>query len=294
MHRQQALGALVACFLIAIIYAAIALIPRFVPEPPIDPEVAIRDSLFADSLMRKWEAEHPKYEKKNKPYKKFKKPAPVPLRLQHFDPNTADSVTLLEVGLKPWQAKSLINYRDKGGRFRKTEDFRKLYGMTDSMYHALEPWIQITPQQEDSVAPVLAFPLGHEKKDTVLEINTADTSSLQFIRGIGPTKAWRIVQYRNKLGGFVRLDQLTEIDNLPLDTLYKHLTVDSTKIRPLRLNHVSFTHLTKHPYIGYERAKLLDDLRHRRTIRGENDLLKRGIFTEEEMQKLRPYLNYEK
>ena len=70
-----------------------------------------------------------------------KKRDTIEIRMQIFDPNTADSSTLVHLGLKPWQAKNMLKYRAKGGRYRKAEDLKKLYGMTDSMYQALTPYI---------------------------------------------------------------------------------------------------------------------------------------------------------
>ena len=294
MRQQQVIGALLVCLLIAIIAASVVLVPRLVPDNAEQETFTQADSLLADSLLKQWEAKHPTYQKKTYQKKTYKKPEPVPLRLHYFDPNTADSLSLLELGLKPWQAKNLLRYREKGGRYREPADFRKLYGMTDSMYQALEPWIRIeTIIEEDTVAqPVVKT--WHEKCDTVLELNQADTFALQYIRGIGPFRAKQIVRYREQLGGFHHVEQLAEIKGMPVDSLKEHFTVDTACVRQISVIRATLSQLSRHPYIRYEQAKAIDDLRHRRKIRGEQDLLKRQIFTEEELEKLRPYLNYEK
>ena len=64
-------------------------------------------------------------------------------RLFAFDPNTADSSTLLRLGLKPWQVRSIYKYRAHGGHFRKPQDFARLYGLTLAQYRRLEPYISI-------------------------------------------------------------------------------------------------------------------------------------------------------
>ena len=71
--------------------------------------------------------------------------------MQEFDPNTVDSSTLVHLGLKPWQAKNMMKYRAAGGHYRKAEDLKKLYGMTDSMYQALAPYIRIAREEKDSL-----------------------------------------------------------------------------------------------------------------------------------------------
>jgi len=305
MRQEQAIGALLICLITAIIAAAIVLVPRWFDNPETERNTFAIDSVLADSLQRQWEAAHPAYKYKKKQYKRYPKRVntdTVKIEMQFFDPNTADSLTLLRVGLKPWQAKGILHYRAKGGSYRKPEDLRKLYGMTDSLYASLEPWIQITEQPADT-AKLKPARVGHEKRDTVLELNRADSLDLQYIRGIGPAVAKQIVRRRDALGGFYKPQQLAEIQgvliglehtNWTLDSLYEHFTVDTTLIRLLNVNHTPFKRLAKHPYINYDQAKQLDDLRHRRTIRNEQDLIKYGIFSRVELEQLRPYLSFDK
>ena len=60
-----------------------------------------------------------------------------------FDPNTADSATLVAVGLSPYQARNVLRYRQKGGQYHRPEDFKRLYGLTVSQWEHLEPLIRI-------------------------------------------------------------------------------------------------------------------------------------------------------
>lgn len=305
MRQEQAIGALLICLITAIIAAAIVLVPYWFEDEETERRTFAIDSILADSLQRQWQAAHPTYKQKKKEYKRYPKRIntdTVKIEMQFFDPNTADSLTLLRVGLKPWQAKGILHYRAKGGSYRKPEDLRKLYGMTDSIYALLEPWIQIPEQPADTAKPEFVR-VGHEKRDTILELNSVDSLDLQYIRGIGPVVAKAIVYRREALGGFYNTRQLAEIPgvlkgieyvNWTLDSLYEHFTVDTTLIRVLNVNRTPVYRLTKHPYINYDQAKQLEDLRHRRTIRSEQDLIKYGIFSRVELEHLRPYLSYEK
>ena len=76
--------------------------------------------------------------------------------------------------------------------------------------------------------------------------------------------------------------------------MYEHFTVDTTLIRIIQVNYSSVGKLARHPYITYDQARAIDDLRHRRTIRGEDDLVKYGIFSRGELDRLRLYLRYDK
>lgn len=292
MRRQQLIGASIVCCVIFLIVAVTIALPRCGAGEEQGVEAFRLDTLLADSLEQAWQDAHPPYQKPAKPvYKRPYVRDTVPLLMQPFDPNTADSLTLLQLGLRPWQVRNMLRYRAKGGVYRLPEDLKKLYGMTDSMFAALQPWIQITSLPADSL--VQPVKLGHEKRDTVLNLNTADTASLQFIRGIGPTMARRIVQYRDRLGGYASVSQLSEIKGLA-DSVQACFVVEPAALRLIYVNSATLSVLVRHPYISYEQAKQLADLHRRLTIRDESVLLKRGIFSPEELARLRPYLSFDK
>ncbi|MDE5711675.1 MAG: helix-hairpin-helix domain-containing protein, partial [Bacteroides sp.] len=77
---------------------------------------------------------------------RFKHSAPehpsTAVALMPFDPNEADSSTLCRLGLPGWMARNVLRYRSKGGKFRKAEDFKKIYGMTEERFQTLLPYIR--------------------------------------------------------------------------------------------------------------------------------------------------------
>ena len=233
--------------------------------------------------------------------------------MQVFDPNTADSSTLVHLGLKKWQASNMLKYRAKGGRYRQAEDMKKLYGMTDSMYQALLPYIQIdtmaVKQYRDSVrksridttqtdsVPRYISP----KRDTVLNLRTADTTELKLIRGIGSYRAKQIVRYRQQLGGFTHVEQLREIkalqplliDTLSADSLLAHFWLDSIIVEPLSVNSIGVERLQRHPYLSFEQAKAIYELRRRKVRLNSIEALEQlDCFTPEELLRVAPYLSF--
>lgn len=60
-----------------------------------------------------------------------------------FDPNTADSTTLLRLGLAPWQVQAIYRYRAKHGRYHSPEDFKRLPGMTQELWERLGKYVTI-------------------------------------------------------------------------------------------------------------------------------------------------------
>src|SRR3712207_2398606 len=64
--------------------------------------------------------------------------------LQYFDPNTADSTTLLSLGLPAYIVRSIYKYRYMGGVYSTAEDFARIPGLTQKQYRLLKPYIKIS------------------------------------------------------------------------------------------------------------------------------------------------------
>ena len=228
------------------------------------------------------------------------KPAVTPFP---FDPNRADSLTLCRLGLPGWMARNIVRYRERGGRFRHPEDFRKIYGLTDEQYAALEPYIRIAPQdtarpapprlytaqtERDTMARPYKYPAG-----TVIELNRADTTELKKIPGIGSGIARLITGYRQRLGGFYTLEQLREIDLDP-EPLRPWLRIDSTAIRRLNLNRVGIDRLRRHPYFNFYQAKAIVERRKKHgPLRSLKVFALYEEFTEADFERMRHYVCFE-
>lgn len=98
----------------------------------------------------------------------------------------------------------------------------------------------------------------------ILDINTADTLQLDQVRGISKGLAKRIVNYRERLGGYIKKEQLQEIwgmDSLSYTSLVSKTRVISSNIKPININTADINTLGKHPYIGYALAKIIVNYR---------------------------------
>ena len=290
LSRRQSIGAVVLLVLVVSVEVFIHL----VPQRPKAAEPAEEVVQIADSLKRK----HYRYTYDT-----------IRICLRPFDPNTADSTTLLQLGLKRWQVRNLLKYRAAGGTYRKSSDLRRLYGMTDSMYLALEPYICIDTlrfARRDTIRRD-SIPLKYKslKKDTIIELNSADTLSLQCIRGIGSGIAKQIVRYREQLGGYYSAEQIRDIARLreydrdtliyfTFDSVLPHLTACADSIRPVPVNHSSVQRLQHHPYLRFEQAKALYTLRRNRfKLKSIDELRSLPEFTEQDLERLKWYLSFE-
>ena len=251
----------------------------------------------------------------------------VNYQLTYFDPNTADSTQLLRLGLKPWQVRNIYKYRAKGGRYRTKEDFAMLYGLTLEHYRRLEPYIKIAPEvmARDVIVrrtnpnlnhnPNLNSPLstqrgvggeysslplplergGERSKLSLgetLDINTADTTSLKRIPGIGSYFARRIVELRQRRQAFTSPDELLAIRNFPESSLV-YMTC-SQNFPKVHVNSSTLQQLKEHPLINHTQAT--DILRYRRlngAIRSTDDMALLPSFTKENLSRLAPFLLFD-
>ena len=231
----------------------------------------------------------------------------IPTTLAPFEPNLADSIELLRLGLPSYVVNNVIKYRQKGGRFSTPESFARIYGLTEEKFKELKPYIYISkdfikkpeqrkflqerPKREhkmDSLPKPFKYPEG-----TLVDVNAADTTELKKIPGIGSGIARRIVAYRNRLGGFYSLEQLNEVEFVSADLL-KWFKLESDSIRKLPINRVGLDQLRAHPYINFYQAKVIVEYRRKRgEIKSLSQLSLYEEFTEKDLKRLSAYVSFD-
>lgn len=217
-----------------------------------------------------------------------------------FDPNTADSTQLLRLGLQPWQVRNIYKYRGRGGIYRKKEDFARLYGLTVKDYRRLEPYIRISSdylpastlvKEEHYERDTLRYPVKIAEGEQVV-LNTADTTVLRKVPGIGAYYAAQIVRYGQRLGGYVSIDQLDEIDGFP-QVAKKYFVVQDAHPQQLNVNQLTLQQLRRHPYINFYRAKAIMDYRRLHgNLKSLQDLRLSKDFPPEVIERLTPYVTF--
>jgi DNA uptake protein ComE-like DNA-binding protein len=144
-------------------------------------------------------------------------------KLFMFDPNTASETQWLELGIKPRTVKTILNYRNKGGRFRAATDIKKIWGIAPADAQRLIPYVRIAPVagSQNSSNNYYAQKAGsanwtnagnakgvYQSKVAIIEINTANQQDWKALPGIGSVLAARIIKFRDKLGGFKEIAQV--------------------------------------------------------------------------------------
>ena len=242
-----------------------------------------------------------------------------------FDPNTSPFDELVSLGLTDRQARTLVNYRKSGARFRRPEDLNRVYGIDSAAAARLIPYIKIEGdprganedkqnREENGIfrggsgeATETRFAgiregTGNDKGtgkeitpvSVPVDLNRCTAAELEILPGIGPVLAERIIKYRSLLGGFVDTGQLTEVYGLDTSVARVaagRVTITFDSISPLVLDSISFGDLARHPYIGYDAARLITRYR---SVAGIpvtlGKMVAAGAITAEMAGRLAPYV----
>ena len=230
-----------------------------------------------------------------------------------IDPNNASKDTLLQLGLSDYAVNNLLKYRASGGKFNHPENITKIYGIDSIDYYHIKGnliigdknegkrptlnKVEFNPFQDSSQKSGIARNSGNiprkKEKAILIDINSADEIQLQYIKGIGPAFAKRIVKYRDLIGGYHNKLQLLEVyglDRNKYNEIEKQVKVGGS-VTHLNINSNSYKELSKHPYVSWQEAKLLVAYTKKHgQFKSAYDIVKIGVMDSMWVEKLIPYL----
>ncbi len=210
-----------------------------------------------------------------------------------FDPNKATINELEQLGINKNIARRILTYRNKGGCFKKKEDLMKIHGFDSVQFALLYPYIKIQADTTTLHARISA----KNGRSFTIELNTADTTLLKKLQGIGSVLSLRIIKYRELLGGYFSVEQLQEVYGIS-DSLFRqikpYLKADTTSIKKIQVNKAVMQQLSRHPYIGEYMAQAI--LAYRKscgTIKSFDEFVTNKIIPASKQEKLKPYFSFE-
>ena len=166
-----------------------------------------------------------------------------------FDPNTASIETLVSVGFSTKLANTLANYRAKGGFITSGKDLYKIWGMPPLLAGRLAPFVRVNGSGRKN-GKTKPWGTTYEPNNAAapIDINTASVGEFEALRGIGPVLAARIVGFREKQGGFTRLQDLLQVygvkDSL-LQALSPYLRLEESRVPKSNFNQASVLQLVQ-------------------------------------------------
>jgi competence protein ComEA len=214
-----------------------------------------------------------------------------------FDPNSLDDVGWKNLGLSEGQVKSIRKYLNSGGKFKIKTDLSKMYVVSKEMYTNWEPFILLPSELTPNKIDYSSSNKSESKKEFhVLNLNRADSAELLNLPGIGPYYAGAIVKYRNRLGGFLRIEQLLDVWKMKpetVDLIRDKVHLDPNDVSYIQINTVNADQLSLHPYFNPSKAKALISYREKHgPFQQTQDILKCLVIDELTFQKILPYIKF--
>lgn len=218
-----------------------------------------------------------------------------------FNPNRINEDKWIQLGFKKKIAERIINYRNKGGSFKKKEDLLKIYGINQKLVNSYFDYIILPAPKTKPKSPTLKKVMEKmviEKESVKFDLNLADSTQLQIVKGIGPVLSGRIIKYREMLGGFISADQIREVYGIKEDVYQRMLShfgiLLKTTTKKISINQDSISLLAKHPYLDFNTSRSIVKYRIQHGDYHSLEELKNiHTLSDSLFQKIAPYLDTE-
>jgi competence ComEA-like helix-hairpin-helix protein len=294
--KRDRIGAIILVLLIGMIYAQPYLTARkSEPFPVKETSVLVK---AIDTLTAKQKQNYKIYDEGDNDYqyqlsqtKNFTNG-----ELFQFDPNTLPVEGWQKLGLSEKTSRTIDKYRSKGGKFYKPEDIKKIWGMPEGFYERVKDYIVISSAHKNyqlNNFEKITY-IKPEKKVVIVNINEADTSAFIALPGIGSKLAARIVNFRDKLGGFYSVEQVRETYGLP-DSTFQKIKASlqlSGSVKKFNVNTATKDELKAHPYIKWNLANAIVEYRNQNGAFKSLDELKNiAMIDEVTFKKIENYLS---
>jgi competence protein ComEA len=224
--------------------------------------------------------------------------------LSEFDPNTVNFNQLRRMGVNERAVNNWLKYLSKGGKFKKPDDLKKVFGLSPKTYEVLSRYVKISqttvsiiqPEKQSYFKKINSENQIVQKNNKMYDLNTSSPEDLTELNGIGEVLSQRIVKYRDKLGGFVNIDQLKEVYGLPVETfenIKSKVIADPKMLKKIKINLADEFVLSGFPYITKRYASQIVNYRIQHgSFRGIDDLKKIKSLDDALIQKIEPYIDY--
>jgi competence ComEA-like helix-hairpin-helix protein len=296
--RRERIAAIVIVVLIFFIWLSPRLLQKFRSTESNSARSLLASIKKLDSLKSRNEKNKRKEDEDEPDYTAVEKaPEPYSPALFYFDPNLATNEEWKKLGLGEKTIRIIKNYLAHGGHFKNAEDLKKIYGLNKDQYSRLEPYVKIQINEVNAYFKTAESPKPpFEKKLSKfsIDINLADTTEFISLPGIGSKLAARIVNFRDKLGGFYSVDQVGETYGLPDSTFQKiktSLFLADVSVKMININSATKDELKLHPYIRWVIANAIVEYRNQHgNFSSPDDLKKISVITDDVFEKIKRYL----
>ena len=302
--RKDRRGSLVLLVTVLLLCSLPFLYPLFINKSIVEENKF--DSSLANLKTKQLAVTQKKFNQKEDEYRPYDQPSHnrytsnIKGALFYFDPNSIDAAGWKKLGLRDKTIATILNFRSKGGKFRQPEDIKKIWGLFPDEAERLLPYVQIAavanfyPEQKNNYTNNILRENKSARPIIDIDINGADTSAFISLPGVGSKLSQRIINFRDKLGGFYSVEQVGETFGLP-DSVFqkiKPVLKLSGEVKKLNINTASLEELKIHPYVKYHIANAIVQYRLQHgQYKLVEDIKKIMIMNDEIFNKVSPYLS---
>ncbi|HLF52759.1 helix-hairpin-helix domain-containing protein [Flavobacterium sp.] len=220
-------------------------------------------------------------------------------KIYPFNPNFITDFKGYKLGMSVAEIDRLLAYRKLNKYVNSASEFQKVTKVSDSLLHAIAPYFKfpdwVTNKKEFKAYVKQSF--DKKEKIVVLDINQATSEDLIKVYGIGATLSERILKEKEKFGGFVSMEQMSDVWGLSpevIENLNKHFKVSTLpKVKKFDINNASVKELSQFPYFRYALAKAIVTYRSMNgEIKIKEDLLKIKNFPVDKVDIIALYLDF--
>ncbi|MCS3796726.1 ComEA family DNA-binding protein [Niastella sp. OAS944] len=278
----------IGIYTLLLLIVGTAILPQFLTSPSLNKE------LTASAIQLEKAPVQPEKEFTRRLTYEKRPDVNPPATVFRFNPNTLDEAGWKKLGLPDRTVRTILNYRNKGGKFRTIADLQKMYSLKPADFNRLQPYVQIeAPPFHYTGRPSMKYV---KAPPTVIDINLADTTAFIALPGIGSKLASRIVNFRNKLGGFYSVEQVGETFGLTDSTfqIIKPRLQCEPVVQKININTADVNTLKQHPYIRWNVANAIVQYRQQHGVFNTREQLQQIVLVTPELyQKIEQYIAVE-
>ncbi len=211
---------------------------------------------------------------------------------EKFDPNHYTKNDWMALGLSEKQAAVVMKFTERG--IRSSEDLQRIFVMPDQLFDLVKDSLIFNEARDNEINSKAELP--KQVKAVLIELNSANKEQLMSLPGIGDYISDRIISYRDRLGGFVKKEQLMEIKKIDIELYNKivgQVTIESGSVKRIPLNSISAEEIKKHPYLNWNIANSIVKIREQKggKFSDTNEIKESVLIDHELFEKIKPYLS---
>jgi DNA uptake protein ComE-like DNA-binding protein len=210
---------------------------------------------------------------------------------QKFDPNTYSEREWMNLGLSQKQAAIVFKFTKRG--IYSNEQLQKIFVIPTQLYELIKDSTFYSKKSFDKEN--LQNSQNDKKTKIFVDINSADQEKLETIPGVGSFYAKNIIKYRDRLGGFVKKEQLLEVWKMDVEkynSIEEFILINEKETHKIDLNSATAEEFKQHPYFNWNIANSIVKMRNQKGLFKRIEEIKESVLIDEEFfEKIKPYLS---